>query len=195
MNERIKNIETTVLSDAHYTLKKMTFDYRGNDGKWVQQMREIFNRGDGVVALLYNMKNQTILLTEQFRMPTYVNQNATGMLLEACAGELDEKDPEAAIVREIQEETGYRLDKVKKVFEAYTSPGAMTEILHYYIATYSESEKVSEGGGLASENENITLKEYSFDRASQLLTSGNIKDAKTIILLQYAQLNIFGKTE
>lgn len=191
MNEKIKNIETEVLSDNWYTLKKITFKYLNNNNTWEEQSREVFDRGNGAVVLLYNMENKSIILTEQFRIPTYLNKNETGMMIEACAGLLDEDDPETAIIREIEEETGYRLNKVKQVFKAYMSPGAVTEILYFFVAPYTASQKVSEGGGAENETENITVHEYNFSEAIKMMDAGKIKDAKTIMLLQYAQLHIF----
>lgn len=191
MNDKIKNIEEKVLSDAHFTLKELSFEYLNLDNKWEEQKREVFNRGDGVVALLYNKVNKEILLTEQFRMPVYQNTKEDAMLWEACAGMLDDNVPTTAVLKEIEEETGYRLKEtdLEKIYEAYSSPGAVTEKLHYFIGLYTEDQKVSNGGGAADETENIILHRLSLDEALQLLKNGRIKDAKTIILLQYAQLH------
>lgn len=189
VNERVKIVADEVLSNNWYTLKKYTFDYQRSDGKWERQSREAYDRGNGAVILLYSPEKQTVLLTRQFRMPTYVNGNASGMLIEACAGLLDRDNPEDCIKRETEEETGYKITAVEKIFEAYMSPGSVTEILYFFVAEYSEAMKVSEGGGSAQEQENIEVLELSFHEALQMVKTGEIKDAKTIMLLQYAQLN------
>jgi nudix-type nucleoside diphosphatase (YffH/AdpP family) len=139
---------------------------------------------------LYNSNKKTVVLTRQFRLPTYLNGNTSGMVIEACAGLLDTENPEECIIRETEEETGYRLSSVKKVFQSYMSPGSVTEILHFFIGEYQSEMKVSEGGGLAEEHENIEVLEYSFDEAYQMIASGEINDAKTIMLLQYAKINL-----
>jgi len=189
VNERVKVVADEVLSNNWYTLKKYTFDYQRSDGKWERQSREAYDRGNGAVILLYSPEKQTVLLTRQFRMPTYVNGNASGMLIEACAGLLDRDNPEDCIKRETEEETGYKITAVEKVFEAFMSPGSVTEILYFFVAEYSEAMNVSEGGGSAQEQENIEVLELPFHEALQMVKTGEIKDAKTIMLLQYAQLN------
>lgn len=188
-NNRVKNIDKKVLSNNWYVLNKYTFDYQLNNGKWVTQQREVYDRGNGAVILLYNKHNQTIILTKQFRIPTYVNGNSNGYMIEACAGLLDNDNAIDCIKREVEEETGYKVSQVKKIFEAYSSPGAVTEILHYFIAQYSEQMKVSDGGGLESETEDIEVLELQFSKALKMINNGEIKDIKTIALLQYAQIN------
>ena len=188
MNDKVRNMNVSILSDNWYTLKKVDFEYLNNQNTWEKQSREAYDRGNGAVVLLYNLERQTVILTRQFRMPTYLNKNKDGMMIEACAGLLDENDPKTAIIKEIEEETGYRIKTVEKVFESYMSPGSVTEILHFFIAAYTEDQKVSEGGGAADETENIEVLEYSFTEALALIKSGEIKDAKTIMLLQYAQI-------
>ena len=183
-------MNVSILSNNWYTLKKVDFEYLNNQNTWEKQSREAYDRGNGAVVLLYNLERQTVILTRQFRMPTYLNKNKDGMMIEACAGLLDENDPKTAIIKEIEEETGYRIKTVEKVFESYMSPGSVTEILHFFIAAYTEDQKVSEGGGAADETENIEVLEYSFTEALALIKSGEIKDAKTIMLLQYAQINL-----
>lgn len=178
-----------VLSDNWYSLKKYSFDFRGGNGEWEQQEREAYDRGNGAAVLLYNRQKGTVILTRQFRLPTFINGNLDGMMIEVCAGLLDENDPEVAIRRETEEETGYRIAGVTKVFEAYMSPGSVTEILHFFVAEYDDSMKVSAGGGLAEEQENIEVLEWDFNRAYAMVGSGQIRDAKTILLLQYARLN------
>lgn len=191
MNDKLKNISEKVLSDKHFTLKEVDFEYYNLEGAWEKQTREVFDRGDGVVILLYNKETQEIIFTEQFRMPVYMNKKQDAMLWEACAGMLDDNDPTTAILKEIEEETGYRLAEkdIEKIFEAYSSPGAMTELLHYFVGFYTEDKKVSEGGGASDETENIIVHRLSLQEALKKLNDGKIKDAKSIILLQYAQLH------
>jgi nudix-type nucleoside diphosphatase (YffH/AdpP family) len=188
MNTRIRNIETIVLSNNWYTLRKVNFEYLDSKGQWIKQSREAYDRGNGATILLYNKEKQTVILTRQFRMPTYVNGNDEGMLVEACAGLLDQDHPEDCIRRETEEETGYRVKDVRKVFEAYMSPGSVTEMLYFFVAEYEEEMKVAEGGGLEHDHEDIEVLELPFTRAMEMTATGEIKDAKTIILLQYAQL-------
>ena len=190
MNKNVRNMSVTVLSDNWYTLNKVDFEYFNKDKEWEKQSREAYDRGNGAVVLLYNNQQKTVILTRQFRMPTYLNKNEDGMMIEACAGLLDENDPTTAILKEIEEETGYKVDKATKIFESYMSPGSVTEILHFFIAEYSKKQKVSEGGGAADETENIEVLEYQFEEAINLMKTGAIKDAKTIMLLQYAQINL-----
>lgn len=188
-SNRIKNIASKLLSDNYYVLKKITFDYKMSNGQWVTQSREVYNRGDGAGILLYNRVKQTVILTKQFRMPTYMNDNKEGLLVEICAGMLDKDNPEACIIRETEEEVGYRLPKVKKVFEAYSSPGVMTEKMHFFIGEYTDAMKVGSGGGVDSEHEDIEVLEIPFKNALQMLNSGEIMDTRTIVLLQYAQIH------
>lgn len=178
-----------ILSDEHYILKRIDFDIQKEDGKWQSQKREVFDHGNAVTVLLYNKEAKTVLLVRQFRIPTYINGNPTGMLTETPAGMLDkDESPENAIIREVKEETGYEINEVQKVFEAYSSAGSFTEIIHYYVAPYTKEQKKSKGGGLAEEGESVTLMELPFDETIRMLECGEIKDAKTILLLQYALL-------
>ncbi|MFD2035479.1 GDP-mannose pyrophosphatase NudK [Belliella marina] len=188
-NNRVKNIKRELLSDNWYRLEKVTFEYQQQNGEWQTQSRESYDRGNGAVILLYNKAKKTVILVKQFRMPSYLNGNADGFLIEACAGLLDKDNPEDCIRKEVEEETGYRIDKVNKLFEAYMSPGSVTEILHYFIAEYSQDMKVSSGGGAKDEQENIEVLELPFTNAYEMITTGEIKDAKTIMLLQYLKLN------
>lgn len=185
-NGKIRNIKTVLLSNNWYTLNKITFEYQKEDGVWETQVRESYDRGNGAAILLYNKEKGTVVLTRQFRMPTYVNGNEDGMMIEVCAGLLDGNHPEDAIRKEVEEETGYCVQDIKKVFEAYMSPGSVTEILYFFIGAYEERMKVGDGGGAADETENIEVLEYPFEKAIQMITNGEIKDAKTIMLLQYA---------
>jgi nudix-type nucleoside diphosphatase (YffH/AdpP family) len=190
LHPKITIQKTELLSNNWYVLNKVTFDYKMEDHDSETQVREVYDRGNGAVILLYNLTKKTVVLTRQFRLPTYLNGNTSGMVIEACAGLLDAENPEECIIRETEEETGYRLSSVKKVFQSYMSPGSVTEILHFFIGEYQANMKVSDGGGLAEEHENIEVLEYSFDQAYQMITTGEIVDAKTIMLLQYAKINL-----
>ncbi len=187
-NGKIRNLQLEVLSDNWYTLRKANFEYLNKKGKWEQQSREAYDRGNGAVILLYNQEDQTVILTRQFRLPTLVNGNESGMLIEACAGLLDDESPEKAIRRETEEETGYHIQNVEKIFEAYMSPGSVTEILYFFIAAYTESMKQSEGGGAEEEHEEIEVLKVNFEKAMEMIDTGEIKDAKTIMLLQHLRL-------
>ena len=188
-NDNIKIISKEILSDNWYTLNKITFEYLKNDGSREVQSREAYDRGNGATILLYNKDNQTVILTRQFRLPTYINGNESGMLIETCAGLLDMDNPETAIKRETEEETGYQIKHVEKIFEAYMSPGSVTEILYFFVAEYSKDMKVSEGGGHHEEQENIEVLALPFNETLEMIKTGEIKDGKTIMLLQYAQIN------
>jgi GDP-mannose pyrophosphatase NudK len=189
MSNRVRNQTTEVLSDHWYTLNKITYDFLNNKGEWQTLTREAYDRGNGAAVLLYNKAAKTVILTRQFRIPTYVNGNASGMMIEVAAGQLDKEAPEEAICREAEEETGYKVKEVKKVFEAYMSPGSVTEILYFFIAEYSKDMKISEGGGAEGEHEDIEVLELHFDEAYEMIGTGEIRDAKTIMLLQYAKLH------
>jgi len=188
-NGSIKNTKKEILSDNWYTLNKYTYDYQKEDGSWETQERESYDRGNGACILLYNRQKGTVILTRQFRMSTYVNGNENGMMVEACAGVLDSADPEVRIKMEAEEETGFRIEKVEKVLAGYTSPGAVTEIMHFFIGEYDDNMKISEGGGAEDETENIEVLEYAFNKALEMIGTGEIMDVKTIVLLQYAAMN------
>lgn len=188
-NPKIKNIKTKVLSNNWYTLNKVSFDYQLRSGRWVRQSRESYDRGNGAAILLYNIEKNSVILIRQLRMPTYFNGNESGMIIEVCAGLLDGDDPVTCIIKETEEETGYRIQNVKKIFESYMSPGAVTEIIHFFIGEYDQTMKMSYGGGLDSEHEDIEILELDFQQALKMIDTGEIKDAKTIMLLQYAQIN------
>jgi len=189
MVNNIKILQNEILSDNWYTLKKITYEYLQSDGTWKKQTREAYDRGNGATILLYNKEQKTVILTKQFRLPTFINGNTSGMLIEACAGLLDRDNPEDCIRRETEEETGYKISDVHIIFEAYMSPGSVTEMLYFFVAEYSASMKVHEGGGIEHEQENIEVLEISFHQAIEMMENGEITDAKTIILLQYAQLH------
>lgn len=188
MSDRVKIKKTEILSKNWYTLKKVTFDYRHKNGTWIEQNREAYDRGNGATILLYNLESKTVILTKQFRLPTYINGNETGMLIEACAGLLDLDNPEDCIRRETEEETGFVIKDVKKIFEAYMSPGSVTEILYFFVAEYSKAMKTSRGGGV-DVHEDIDVLDLSFKQALEMIENGEIKDGKTIMLLQYLQIH------
>src|SRR3954447_6220084 len=189
MSNNIKITNTEVLSDNWYVLKKVTYEYQRKDGTWQTQSREAYDRGNGATILLYNKDQKTVVLTRQFRLPSYINGNQTGMLIETIAGLLDHDNPEDCIKRETEEETGYKISEVRKIFEAYMSPGSVTEILYFFIAEYSKSMKVNDGGGIEHEQEDIEVVELNIDEALHMIDTGEIKDGKTIMLLQYVKLH------
>ena len=188
-NPIIKIKRTDLLSDNWYILNKVTYEYHREDQNIETHIREVYDRGNGAAILLYNSIEKTVILTRQFRLPTYLNGNKSGMMIEVCAGLLDKDQPEQCVIRETEEETGYRIKTVRKVFETYMSPGAVTEILHLFVGEYDSTMKVGDGGGADNEQENIEVLEYRFDETFALIESGEIKDAKTIMLLQYAKIN------
>jgi GDP-mannose pyrophosphatase NudK len=191
----VRILQTDVLSDNWYTLRKVTFEIEKSDGTKETQSREAYDRGNGAVILLYNPSKNTVVLTRQFRLPTYVNGNESGMLIEACAGLLEKESPEECIKREAMEETGYEVGSVKKIFEAYMSPGSVTEMLHFFIAEYTHTDLRHDGGGVKEEEENIEVLELPFGEALAMIEDGRIMDGKTIMLLQYLQIHGLLKKE
>ena len=185
----VQIVQTEILSDNWYTLRKITFEIEKPDGTTETQSREAYDRGNGAVILLYNKSQNSVVLTRQFRLPTYINGNKSGMLIEACAGLLEQESPDECIKREAMEETGYNVSNVKKIFEAYMSPGSVTEILYFFVAEYSKTDLLHSGGGVKEEEEDIEVLELAFKDALSMIESGEIKDAKTIMLLQYAQIH------
>lgn len=188
MQERVRNIREQLLSDSWYTLKKYTFELLRRDGSWQEQSRESYDRGNGAVVLLYHKARKTVVLTRQFRFPIFVNGHH-GFLIEATAGLLDNASPEARIIAEAEEETGFRITHIEKVFESYMSPGSVTEKLFFFIAEYSDDDRQGSGGGVAEEGEDIEVLEWPFSRALDAVRSGEIMDAKTIMLIQHLALN------
>ncbi len=188
--DRVRIEDVQILSDSWYVLKKTTFSYRRNDGTWQTQVRETYDRGNGAVILLYDEDRRTIILVRQFRFPAFVN-GAADLLIEAPAGLLDNASPEDRIRAEVEEETGYRVREVRKIFEAYMSPGSVTEKLHFFIGRYTPSDRISDGGGHPDEGEDIEVLERPIEQAIEMVASGEIEDAKTIMLIQYAALHLF----
>lgn len=186
-NDRVRIVETTVLSNDWYVLKKITFDFLRRDGRWQRQSRETYDRGNGATILLHNPATGNIVLTRQFRMPAFVSGH-DGMLIEAAAGLLDSATPEERIRAEAEEETGYRVRNIRKVFEAFMSPGSVTEKLHFYVGEYDASMRVSEGGGLEQEGEDVEVLEMPLRTALEHVERGRIVDGKTIMLLQHLAL-------
>lgn len=184
--ERVRITDEKLLSDNWYVLKRYTFDYRQRNGQWTTQTREAYDRGNGATILLHNPAADTVILTRQFRLPTYVNGNPTGMLIEACAGLLDNDQPDDAIRRETEEETGFRLSRVEKVMEAYMSPGSVTERLFFYLADYAADTERRAGGGV--DEEDIDVLELPLSEALRMIETGEIMDGKTIMLLYYLKL-------
>lgn len=185
---RIRVVEERLLSDDWFVLKKTTFDFQRRDGSWQRQSRETYDRGNGAVLLLFNAERGTVVLTRQFRFPAYVNGCADGMLVEACAGLLEGEAPQDAIRREVAEETGFEVRAPRKVFEAYMSPGSVTEKLHFFVAEYDERDRRGQGGGDPGEGEDIEVVEMPLDEAMRQVADGRIQDGKTIMLLQHAAL-------
>jgi nudix-type nucleoside diphosphatase (YffH/AdpP family) len=190
MQDRVRIHKVETLSDDWYVLKKTTFDFLRNDGTWQRQSRETYDRGNGATILLYNLARRTVILTRQFRFPVFVNGHP-GLLVEAAAGLLDDVTPEERIKAEVEEETGYRIARVQKIFEAYMSPGSVTEKLHFFVAEYDSNSKIASGGGNVTEGEDIEVIELSIQDAVAAIESGGIKDGKTIMLLQHAYIHLF----
>jgi nudix-type nucleoside diphosphatase (YffH/AdpP family) len=187
-SERIRIQKVETLSDDWYVLKKTTFDIKRRNGTWQTMSRETYDRGNGAAILLYSRAKGTVVLTRQFRFPAFVNGH-DGMLIEACAGIIDDRDPETAIKRETEEEIGYRVTNVRKVYEAFMSPGSVTERMHFFVGEYRDDLKVSDGGGHAHEGEDIEVLEIKLAEALMMIDSGAIMDGKTIMLLQHAAMN------
>ena len=183
----IRIIDSETLSDNWYILKKFTFDKRRRDGEWQRQSREVYDRGNGATILLYNRDKKTIILTRQFRFPVFINGHE-GDLIEAAAGLLDNMDPESRIKAEAEEETGFTVSRAEKIFEAYMSPGSVTEKLYFYLAEYHSQDQTGQGGGIKSEGEDIDVLEVTLDEALRGIETGQIVDGKTIMLIYHVAL-------
>ncbi|MFT4272761.1 MAG: GDP-mannose pyrophosphatase NudK [Pantoea sp.] len=183
---KINIIKDKLLSENWFVLRNFTYELTRNNGEVLRHKREVYDRGNGATILLYNREKNSVVLTRQFRIATYLNGNESGELIEACAGLLDDDTPEDCIRKEAIEETGYQVGKVEKLWEAYMSPGGVTEILHFFAAEYSEDQRANKGGGV--EDEEITVLELAFPEALAMVKNGRIRDGKTIMLLQHAQL-------
>lgn len=185
MSQTITLIKDKILSDNYFTLRNITYDLTRRNGEVIRHKREVYDRGNGATILLYNSTKKTVLLVRQFRVATWVNGNQDGMLIETCAGLLDNDEPEVCIRKEAIEETGYDVGEVRKIFELYMSPGGVTELIHFFIAEYHDGERASIGGGV--EDEEIEVLELPFSRALEMVRSGEIRDGKTVLLLNYLQ--------
>ena len=186
MSIKIEVIKDKILSDNYFILRNITYDLYRNESEAIRHKREVYDRGNGATMLLYNRDKNTVVLTRQFRVATWVNGNPDGMLIEACAGLLDADEPEVCARKEAIEETGYEVGEVEKVFELYMSPGGVTELIHFYMAEYSDSQRENAGGGI--DDEDIDVLEIPFIQALEMVASGEIRDGKTVILLQQLQL-------
>lgn len=190
IHDRVRVHEVTLLSDNWYVLKTTRFDWLRNDGRWQRMDRETYDRGNGATLLPYDLAQRTVLLTRQFRYPVFANGH-DDLLIEAAAGLLDNAAPEERIRAEVEEELGYRLGTVQKIFESFMSPGSVTERLHFFIAPYEPSMRIGSGGGLAEEGEDIEVLELGIDEALAMVADGRIVDAKTVMLLYHAKLHVF----
>ncbi|RMA62051.1 nudix-type nucleoside diphosphatase (YffH/AdpP family) [Acidovorax sp. 100] len=188
--EHVKLLDVQVLSDNWYVLRRVTCSLRRRDGQWQTMSREAYDRGNGAALLLFDPRRSTVVLTRQFRLPAFLNGCADGLLIETCAGLLDGDDPETCIRREAEEETGYRVRQPRKVFEAYMSPGSVTEKLHFFVAEYEPGDRIRSGGGLEGEGEDIEVIEMPLADALAGIANGTIQDGKTIMLLQHVALHL-----
>jgi GDP-mannose pyrophosphatase NudK len=189
MTKGVKIKSDEIISDNYFPLRKVKYELQKKDGSVEELTREVYETANAAAVLLYNKEKKTVVLTRQFRLPAYLNKHPTGMMLETCAGIVEEnEDPTAGIIREIEEETGYKISNPKKIFELYSTPGSVLELLHYFVAEYKQEQKIGEGGGLDEESEDIEVLEMPFEEAFIKIRNGEIKDAKTVILLQYAKL-------
>lgn len=186
--DQVKLLAVEVLSNHWYTLRKVTLELRRRDGQWQRQVREAYDRGNGAVVLLHDPRRGMVVLTRQFRLPTFLNGNVQGQLIEACAGLLDGDDPETCVRREAEEEKGFRVRTPRKVFEAYMSPGSVTEKLHFFVADYEPADRIREGGGMEEEGEDIEVIEMPLDEALAGIRTGHIQDGKSVMLLQHVAL-------
>jgi len=185
MSLKISVIKDKILSENYFVLRNITYDLTRQNGEVIRHKREVYDRGNGATILLYNREKQSVVLIRQFRIASWVNGNESGMLIEACAGLLDDDEPEVCIRKEAVEETGYQVGEVRKVFELYMSPGGVTEIVHFFVAEYSDAQRANNGGGV--EDEDIEVLELPFEQALAMVASGEIRDGKAVILLQYLQ--------
>lgn len=183
---KINIIKEKLLSENWFVLRNFTYEITRNNGEVLRHKREVYDRGNGATILLYNREKNSVVLTRQFRIATYLNGNESGELIETCAGLLDDDTPEDCIRKEAIEETGYQVGEVEKLWEVYMSPGGVTEIVHFFAAEYSEAQRANHGGGV--EDEDIAVLELPFPEALAMVKTGRICDGKTIMLLQHAQI-------
>jgi nudix-type nucleoside diphosphatase (YffH/AdpP family) len=190
-SDHVRIHDVKLLSDNWYVLRTIAYDLKRRDGTWQRQQREAYDRGHGATVLLYDPARRTVVLARQFRFPAYTTGH-DGYLIETAAGLLDDAHPDARVAAEAEEETGYRVRNLREVMRAFMSPGAVTECIHLFVAEYSADDRVSSGGGLADEGEDIEVLELDFDQAYAMISTAEICDGKTIMLLQYAALHLFG---
>ena len=188
MNETTYIVGSEILSARRYLLKEVTVNYTGPNGEKHTTSREVYERGDAAAAVLYNKQTSTVILLNQFRLPTLLNGNPTGMLKEVCAGMLDGDSPEACVRREITEETGYTVEEVLQIGDIYVSPAGCTERIYLFVAPYTCAMKTNIGGGLMEEQEFIETEEILYEEALQLISRGEIRDAKTMLLLYHLRV-------
>ncbi|UDJ83859.1 GDP-mannose pyrophosphatase NudK [Kosakonia oryzae] len=187
MSLKINVIKDKILSENYFVLRNITYELTRSNGEVIRHKREVYDRGNGATILLYNRDKKSVLLIRQFRVATWVNGNEDGRLIESCAGLLDDDEPEVCIRKEAIEETGYQVGEVRKVFELYMSPGGVTELVHFFIAEYGDAQRVNNGGGV--EDEDIEVLEFPFSQALEMVASGEIRDGKAVILLQYLKIS------
>jgi len=185
MLPKIDVIKDKILSENYFVLRNITYDLTRQNGEVIRHKREVYDCGNGATILLYNREKQSVVLIRQFRVASWINGNESGMLIETCAGLLDDDEPEVCIRKEAIEETGYRVGEVRKIFELFMSPGGVTEVVHFFIAEYSDAQRANDGGGV--EDEDIEVLELPFEQALAMMASGEIRDGKSVILLQYLQ--------
>jgi nudix-type nucleoside diphosphatase (YffH/AdpP family) len=185
--DSVRIVRTDLLSDHYYPLKNVTYEQRRPDGSWQRQAREVYDAASGAAALLFNPQRGTVLLTRQFRAGARLAGD-DGFLLEVPAGVLDDADPAERIRAEIREELGYRVERVDKVLELFASPGSLTERVHYFVGEYRDADRCGAGGGKQDEGEHIEVVELPFETALAMVARGEIRDAKTVVLLQYLKL-------
>lgn len=185
MSLNINVIKDKILSENWFVLRNMTYELTRSDGSVVRHKREVYDRGNGATILLYNRHKQTVVLVRQFRIATWVNGNEDGMLIETCAGLLDSDEPEACVRKEAIEETGFEVGEVRKLFELFMSPGGVTELIHFFIAEYNDTQRANGGGGV--DDEDIEVLELPYNRALEMMANGEIRDGKAVLLLQYLQ--------
>ncbi len=189
-DKRIKNIASTVLSDFWGKLERIDFDFKFKNGKWKRIAHEAYGKSDGVAILLYNTESKKVLLSKQFRIPVYISGVSDGVSIEVCGGAIDDgESPETSVVREVKEELGYNVSNLKAVNTVFLSPGIVRERVHLFTGNYTNSDRINNGGGLETENEEIEVFEVTFTKAMEMIDSGEIIDARTIMLLQYIQIN------
>ncbi|TPE12024.1 GDP-mannose pyrophosphatase NudK [Pantoea vagans] len=186
MSFKINIIKDKLLSENWFVLRNYTYEITDRQGEVIRHKREVYDRGNGATILLYNREKNSVVLTRQFRIATYVNGNDSGMLIEACAGLLDDDTPEDCIRKEAIEETGYAVGEVEKLYTCYMSPGGVTELVHFFAAEYHDALRDNAGGGV--DDESIDVLELRFPDALAMVADGRIRDGKTIMLLQHARI-------